>query len=88
MMNSSNAIVETIHTLPVSEVYSSLKTRPQGLSQEEADLRLGQVGRNALQEIKGKPLYLKFLSNFTHLMAILLWIGGLVAFFAQMPQLA
>ena len=87
MTNSSSAIVETIHTLPVSEVYSSLKTRPQGLSQEEADLRLGQVGRNALQEIKGKPLYLKFLSNFTHLMAILLWIGGLVAFFAQMPQL-
>jgi potassium/sodium efflux P-type ATPase len=87
MKNSFNPIRETIHTVSVSEVYSSLKTRPQGLSQEEADLRLGQVGRNALQEIKGKPLYLKFLSNFTHLMAILLWIGGLVAFFAQMPQL-
>ena len=87
MTNSFNAIRETIHTLPVSEVYASLKTRPQGLSQEEADLRLEQVGRNALQEIKGKPLYLKFFSNFTHLMAILLWIGGLVAFFAQMPQL-
>jgi P-type E1-E2 ATPase len=87
MTSSFNTIVKTIHTLPVSEVYPSLKTRPQGLSQEEADLRLGQVGRNALQEIKGKPLYLKFLSNFTHLMAILLWIGGLVAFFAQMPQL-
>jgi magnesium-transporting ATPase (P-type) len=87
MTNPSNTIVVTIHTLPVSEVYSSLKTRPQGLSQEETELRLGQVGRNALQEIKGKPLYLKFLSNFTHLMAILLWIGGLVAFFAQMPQL-
>jgi Ca2+-transporting ATPase len=87
MTNSSNTLIETIHTVPVSEVYSSLKTQPQGLSQEEVDLRLGQVGRNALQEIKGKPLYLKFLSNFTHLMAILLWIGGLVAFFAQMPQL-
>jgi calcium-translocating P-type ATPase len=87
MKNSFNAIRETIHTLPVSEVYSSLRTRPQGLTQEEVDLRLGQVGRNALQEIKGKPLYLKFLSNFTHLMAVLLWLGGLVAFFAQMPQL-
>jgi magnesium-transporting ATPase (P-type) len=87
MMSSSNTIIKTIHTLSVSEVYSSLKTRPQGLTQDEADLLLGQVGRNALQEIKGRPLYLKFLSNFTHLMAILLWIGGLVAFFAQMPQL-
>ena len=50
-------------------------------------MRLQQVGRNALREIKGRPLYLKFLANFTHLMAILLWIGGLVAFFARMPQL-
>lgn len=87
MTNSSNAIVETIHTLPVSEVYSSLRTRPQGLTSDEADLRLRQVGRNALREIKGKPLYRKFLSNFTHLMAMLLWVGGLVAFIAQMPQL-
>ena len=87
MSNSSNAIVETIHTLPVAEVYFSLRTRPQGLTSDEADLRLRQVGRNALQEIKGKPLYRKFLSNFTHLMAMLLWVGGLVAFIAQMPQL-
>jgi magnesium-transporting ATPase (P-type) len=33
------------------------------------------------------PLVLTFLADFTHLMAILLWIGGLVAFLAQMPQL-
>ena len=87
MTNTSDAITETIHTLPVSEVYSCLTTQPRGLTQEEADMRLQQVGRNALREIKGRPLYLKFLANFTHLMAILLWIGGLVAFFARMPQL-
>jgi potassium/sodium efflux P-type ATPase len=84
---NSEAITETIYTFPVSEVYASLKTQPRGLTQVEADLRLGQVGRNALQEIKGKPLYLKFLANFTHLMAVLLWTGGLVAFLAGMPQL-
>jgi len=79
---------EKIQTLPIPEVYSALGTRPQGLTQSEATTRLQQFGRNALQEIKGKPLYLKLLSNFTHLMAILLWVGGAVALFAKMPQLA
>jgi hypothetical protein len=47
----------------------------------------GQKCKQDLAEIKGKPLILKFLGNFTHLMAILLWIGGIVGFIAQMPQL-
>jgi magnesium-transporting ATPase (P-type) len=29
----------------------------------------------------------KLLANFTHLMALLLWVGGLIGFLAQMPQL-
>jgi magnesium-transporting ATPase (P-type) len=77
----------SIHTLPVPEVYRVLGTRPQGLTQAEAEERLERFGRNAIRELKRKPLYLKFLDNFTHLMAILLWIGGIVAFIAQMPQL-
>ena len=39
-----------------------------------------------VRRIKGKPLILKFLANFTHLMAILLWVGGIVGFIAQMPE--
>ena len=31
---------------------------------------------------------MRFVSNFTHLMAVLLWIGGIVALIAEMPQLA
>jgi magnesium-transporting ATPase (P-type) len=73
--------------LPTAQVYQALATGPEGLAQAEAAARLERYGRNALQEIKGKPLYLKFLANFTHLMALLLWVGGIVAFFAQMPQL-
>ena len=30
---------------------------------------------------------MKVAANFTHLMAILLWVGGLIGFLAQMPQL-
>lgn len=87
MAESFDSITETIHTVPVSEVYASLGTQSRGLTENEAGTRLQQVGRNALQEIKGKPLYLKFLANFNHLMAILLWTGGFAAFFARMPQL-
>jgi magnesium-transporting ATPase (P-type) len=79
--------VENIQALQTAQVYQALASGPEGLTQAEAATRLGRFGRNALQEIKGKPLYLKFLANFTHLMALLLWVGGIVAFVAQMPQL-
>jgi potassium/sodium efflux P-type ATPase len=80
-------IREPIHTIPIPAVYNALKTRPQGLTQAEAEERLQRYGRNIIREVKGKPLYLKFLANFTHLMAILLWAGGIVGFIARMPQL-
>ncbi len=78
---------QPIHTLPVPAVYQALGTSAQGLTQAEAAARLQRFGRNTIREVKGKPLYLKLLANFTHLMALLLWAGGLVAFVAQMPQI-
>ncbi len=69
------------------EVYRALKTSSSGLEPLEAQARLRQYGYNLLHEARGKPLLLKLLANFTHLMALLLWVGGLVAFVAQMPQL-
>lgn len=78
---------QQIQTLPVSEVYRLLATRPEGLTTLEAKARLQHFGQNVIREVKGKPLWMKFLANFTHLMAILLWIGGALAFGAQMPQL-
>jgi potassium/sodium efflux P-type ATPase len=76
------------HRLSTSEVYTALGSRPEGLTQTEAQERLDKYGRNEIQRIKGKPLIVKFLSNFTHLMAILLWAAGIAALLAQMPQLA
>ncbi|MCB0153679.1 MAG: HAD-IC family P-type ATPase, partial [Anaerolineae bacterium] len=80
--------LQAIPSLPSAEVYAWLETRPQGLSQAEAEQRLQQVGPNRIREIKGKPLWLKFVANFTHLMASLLWLGGLLALAADLPQLA
>ena len=76
-----------LHAIPLPEVYKRLETRPQGLTQTEVQERLNRFGRNSILKVKGKPLILKFLANFTHLMALLLWAGGVVGFIAQLPQL-
>jgi potassium/sodium efflux P-type ATPase len=78
---------QDIATLPPAEVYAVQTTRPTGLTQVEAEERLRHSGRNVIREIQGKPLLLKLLANFTHLMATLLWCGGVIAFVAGMPQL-
>jgi P-type Ca2+ transporter type 2C len=77
-----------VETSSLSEMYQRLNSSPRGLSQAEATRRLSQYGRNVLQKVQQKPLILKFLANFTHLMALLLWAGGIVALVAQLPQLA
>ena len=72
---------------PTPEAFAILGSGPAGLSQEEAQARLQRYGPNVIRKVKGKPLWRKFLANFTHVMAILLWVGGLVGFIAQMPEL-
>ncbi|MCS6926891.1 MAG: cation-transporting P-type ATPase [Candidatus Binatia bacterium] len=76
-----------VHTVPVSAVYEALHSRPQGLTQAEARVRLQRYGRNTIQRIATGSLSRKFLSHFTHMMALLLWLGGLIGFLAQLPQL-
>lgn len=73
--------------LSSDQLFNYLKSSPEGLSSEEAAKRLSEYGTNTLAEVKKKPLILKFLSQFTHLMAIMLWVAGIGAFIAQMPQL-
>ena len=84
----SPELLASIPALPISEVYRFLGTQPQGLTQTEAEQRLVAYGRNVIRKVKGKPLWLKFIVNFTHLMAILLWIGGFIALAARLPELA
>lgn len=72
---------------PTTKLYAVLHTQVQGLTSAEAAARLQQFGSNILTEAHGPPLGRKFVAHFTHLMASLLWVGGIVAFVAQMPQL-
>lgn len=76
-----------LHAVPIPEIYQRLGTRPEGLTEAEIKERQNRFGRNCLLKVKGKSLLLKLLANFTHLMALLLWIGGVVGFIAKMSQL-
>jgi P-type Ca2+ transporter type 2C len=78
---------QPIYAIRIGDVYTAAHSSPDGLTAAEAQARLAKVGPNAIQTIKGTPLWKKFLANFTHLMALLLWAGGAMAFIGQMPQL-
>jgi magnesium-transporting ATPase (P-type) len=78
--------ITDLHAVPIPEIYKRLGARPEGLTESEVKERQNQFGRNSILKVKGKPLVLKLLANFTHLMALLLWIGGVVGFIAKMPQ--
>jgi len=75
------------HHLSTEQVFAALGSDPQGLSPAEAQNRLTRYGPNVLREPPRTPLIRILLANFTHLMALLLWIGGGIAFAAQMPTL-
>jgi magnesium-transporting ATPase (P-type) len=68
-------------------VYRALDSRSDGLTDTEVAARVRQYGPNTIREIPQRLLLVRFLANFTHLMAILLWVGGLVGFLARLPQL-
>ncbi|WP_019778916.1 cation-translocating P-type ATPase, partial [Streptococcus sobrinus] len=73
--------------LTPEEVYQTLATRQSGLYNEEVAKRQTQFGKNLLESKKQESKWLRFLKNFTSLMAILLWIGGLVAILSGTVEL-
>lgn len=86
-MNQIPPSLADMAKVPAAQVYTQVNTSPYGLTSIEAQRRLAIYGKNRLKESQGKPLILKFLANFVHMMALLLWVGGALAFVAQMPQL-
>jgi sodium/potassium-transporting ATPase subunit alpha len=64
-----------IHNLTRQEVLTSLLTSDHGLTEDESSRRLHEYGLNEIKEVRRKPLYKRFISQFTHFLAILLWIA-------------
>ena len=50
-----------IKTLPPEDVYNELGSSKEGLSPEEVNKRLKLYGPNQIEEVKQKPIILKFL---------------------------
>ena len=60
----------------------SLGSRGEGLSAAEAARRLGEYGRNQVEEVAATPLWLMFAREFGHFFALILWVAAGLAFFA------
>jgi magnesium-transporting ATPase (P-type) len=72
---------------PEDVALKELTTTRDGLTSAEAAKRLSEYGPNEIQKGKKKSRIWMFLKNFTSLMAILLWVGGIIAIVAGMPEL-
>jgi sodium/potassium-transporting ATPase subunit alpha len=72
-----------LHQLTVDEIFKHLETRKGGLSPEEAQQRLSRYGPNVLEEPNRYSLIRGFLHQFTHFLAVLLWIAVALAFTAE-----
>ena len=75
------------YQLTNEELLKKLGTSLKGLNADEVRTRQEKYGFNQLAEIKKTPLIYKFLGNLVHLFAILLWVGGILSFVGNMPQL-
>lgn len=72
-----------IQSLSKEELLKTLVTSEKGLSNEDAQRRLHEYGLNEIKEVRKKPLYLKFVTQFTHFLAILLWIAAALSFISE-----
>ena len=69
--------------LSIAEALKSLDSSEQGLSAAEAARRLREYGENRIAEIGGEAEWRRFLREFTHFFAVILWIAAALAFFAE-----
>lgn len=78
----------TIHSpvsqLSVDAALASLKSGPEGLNADEAGRRLREFGSNRVEGVAQDPLWLRFVREFTHFFALILWLAAGLAFFAEM----
>src|SRR5574341_158415 len=72
-----------INELTREQVFQSLVTSGRGLAEDEAKRRLVEFGRNEIRKVKRKPLALSFLAQFTHFLAVLLWVAAGLSFLSE-----
>ncbi|MEM0003597.1 MAG: cation-translocating P-type ATPase, partial [Thermoproteota archaeon] len=65
------------HALPIEKVFEILKTRKEGLTQEEAKERLSLYGFNEIEKEKEKSVLLLFVQQFNNPLILLLIVATL-----------
>ncbi|MFN4152338.1 MAG: cation-transporting P-type ATPase, partial [Candidatus Sericytochromatia bacterium] len=76
-------MIKDIHKADTEKVLFLLETSKNGLSESEVLIRLKKYGKNSLSETVGISLLSKFLNQFTHFFALILWFAAGLCFFAN-----
>lgn len=82
-MQDMNTSGINIAHLTTSEALLSLNSTPKGLSDAEALRRLSEFGPNRIEPVRGQPLWLGLLKEFSHFFALILWLAAALAFLAE-----
>jgi magnesium-transporting ATPase (P-type) len=70
----------------VDEALAALRTSARGLSSVEAARRIREFGPNRIERLRRDPALLRFLREFTHLFALILWVAAALAFAAELAD--
>ena len=68
---------------PIEKVFEDLKTSPEGLTSQEAKLRLKNYGYNKLSERRQLPFINKFVKHLRDLFGILLLVAAVLSFISS-----
>ncbi|QOJ86100.1 cation-transporting P-type ATPase [Lentilactobacillus parabuchneri] len=87
MQKNKTTLIDDYAKADPTALMNQFQTGNEGLSGAEAEKRLQKYGPNTIQQGKKRSEILVFLANFTSMMAILLWVSGIIAMFAGMMEL-
>ena len=80
--------MEKAASMPIDKVFDDLNTSENGLTTEEAKLRLKRYGYNRLSEKRQIPFIHKFIRNLKDLFGILLLVAAILSYVSGSPGLA
>jgi magnesium-transporting ATPase (P-type) len=80
--------LEKAASQPIEKVFEELQTTENGLTSEEAKLRLKKYGYNKLTERRQLPFIHKFIKNLKDLFGILLLVAAILSYISGSPELA
>ena len=75
-----------IHQLPLDAALTTLRSTPAGLSRADATARHIEFGPNRIERLPTVPVARRFLAQFTHFFAALLWMAAVLAVVADIEM--